>query len=154
MLKEILSSPTQSVSKAGRFAIFQVKLWTHCARLLKKNRAGQQAAALAYHTIFGIVPLAIMVLLIFNSFPAYSDVGEKVKTLVYDQMHLSTIEYPDPANPDLMVVDPLYNNQYAVQCYNFDFWPGKLAYLDTPVILYYTWSSLFFLWCYYNLYFN
>ena len=100
MLKEILSSPTRSVSKAGRFAIFQVKLWTHCVRLLKKNRAGQQAAALAYHTIFGIVPLVIVVLLIFNSFPAYSDVGEKVRTLVYDQMHLSTIEYPDPANPE------------------------------------------------------
>ena len=100
MLKEILSSPTQSVSKAGRFVIFQIKLWTHCARLLKKNRAGQQAAALAYHTIFGIVPLAIVMLLIFNSFPAYSDVGDKVKGLVYEQMHLSTIEYPDPANPE------------------------------------------------------
>ena len=99
MLKEILSAPTERVSKLSRFAITQLKLWSHCARLLRKNRAGQQAAALSYHTIFGIVPLAIVMLLIFQSFPAYKDVGDRVKTLVYDQLHLSTIEYPDPAHP-------------------------------------------------------
>jgi membrane protein len=104
MLKKILSTPTAQLGKASRFAVFQIKLWSHCARLLKKNRAGQQSAALSYHTIFGIVPLAIIMLLIFQSFPAYSDVGDKVKTLVYEQLHLTTIEYPDPANPDENII--------------------------------------------------
>ena len=98
-LTELLSTPTTQLGKASRFVVFQIKLWTHCARLLKKNRAGQQAAALSYHTIFGIVPLAIVMLLVFQSFPAYEDTGYKVKNLVYEQLHLSTIEYPDPANP-------------------------------------------------------
>jgi membrane protein len=71
-------------------------LWSHCARLLRKNRSGQQAAALSYHTIFGIVPLAIVMLLVFQLFPAYQQLGEKVKTLVYEQLHLSKIEYPNP----------------------------------------------------------
>ncbi|MHC4194705.1 MAG: hypothetical protein ACYSQZ_01925 [Planctomycetota bacterium] len=71
MLKKILTTPTAQLGRASRFAIFQIKLWSHCARLLNKNRSGQQAAALAYHTIFGIVPLAIVTLLIFQSFPAY-----------------------------------------------------------------------------------
>jgi membrane protein len=92
MLKELLSTPTTQVGKAGRFVIFQIKLWSHCARLLKKNNAGRQAAALSYHTIFGIVPLAIITLLIFQSFPTYSSVGEKVRGLIYEQLHLSTIE--------------------------------------------------------------
>ena len=78
-LKELLSTPTTQLGKAGRFAVFQIKLWSHCIRLLKKNNAGRQAAALSYHTIFGIVPLAIVTLLIFQLFPAYSDIGEKVK---------------------------------------------------------------------------
>ena len=96
MLKTLLSTPTTQLGKASRFAVFQIKLWSHCARLLKKNRAGQQAAALSYHTIFGIVPLAIVTLLIFQSMPAYTSVGEKVKSLVYDQLQLSNIEYSAP----------------------------------------------------------
>ena len=96
MLKEILSAPTERLGRAGRFAIFQIKLWTHCARLLKKNHAGRQAAALSYHTIFGIVPLAIVMLLIFQLFPAYNDIGQKVKSLVYKQLHPSNTEYSVP----------------------------------------------------------
>ncbi len=112
MLKKLLSTPTTHLGKAGRFAVFQIKLWSHCARLLKKNRAGQQAAALSYHTIFGIVPLTILLLLIFRLFPAYSDVGEKVKNVAYEQLHLSTIEYtPDPEKPDekIMLTEYLDN---------------------------------------------
>jgi membrane protein len=91
-LKEVLSTQYAELGKASRFLVFQIKLWSHCARLLKKNRAGQQAAALSYHTIFGVVPLAIVVLLIFQSFPAYSDIGEKVKNLIYEGFNLTTIE--------------------------------------------------------------
>ncbi len=99
MLEKILTTPTKQMGRASRFLVFQVKLWWHCVRLLIKNRAGQQAAALSYHTIFGLVPLAVVALLIFQSIPAYQGVGEKVSGLIYDQLHLSTIEYPDPANP-------------------------------------------------------
>jgi len=93
MLKNLLSTPTTQLGKAGRFAVFQIKLWSHCARLLKKNRAGQQAAALSYHTIFGIVPLAIVILLIFQSLTAYKTAGDKLKTLIYEQLNLATIQY-------------------------------------------------------------
>jgi membrane protein len=96
MLGEILSTPTEQVGRAGRFAITQLKLWSHCVRLLKKNRSGQQAAALSYYTIFGIVPLAIVMLLVFQLFPTYQQLGEKVKALVYEQLHLSKIEYSNP----------------------------------------------------------
>jgi len=100
MIRKILSTPTEQLSRATRFVVFQIKLWSHCARLLKKNRCGQQAAALSYHTVFGIVPLAIVMLFIFQLFPAYGDIGERVKNLVYNQLHLSKIEYPDPGNPE------------------------------------------------------
>jgi membrane protein len=101
MLSKLLSTPTTNLGKAGRFAVFQIKLWTHCARLLEKNRAGQQAAALSYHTVFGIIPLAIVVLLIFQLFPAYNTVGEKAKNFIYAELHFSSIEYaPDEAKPE------------------------------------------------------
>ena len=94
MLKKLLSTPTTQLGKASRFVVFQIKLWSHCARLLRKNRAGQQAAALSYHTIFGIVPLAIVMLLIFQSFPAYRDVGEKIKNFAYRQANFSDFKSP------------------------------------------------------------
>ncbi len=118
-LKKLLSTPTTQLGKAGRFVVFQIKLWSHCARLLKKNRSGQQAAALSYHTIFGIVPLAIVMLLIFQSFDAYSGIGQKVKSLVYEQLHLSTIEItPDPEKPEekTMIteyIDDIVNSFFA-----------------------------------------
>lgn len=80
--------------------VFQIKLWSHCARLLKKNRSGQQAAALSYHTLFGMVPLAIVMLLIFQSFPAYSDIGDKIKNFVYDQANFTAFKSPTPGDED------------------------------------------------------
>ncbi len=88
-----LLAPTMWIGRAGRFLVFQAKLWWHCAILLWKKRGLQLAAALAYRTIFGIVPLMIVVLLIFQSLPGGTDLREKVKQMVYRQLNLSTIEY-------------------------------------------------------------
>lgn len=90
---ELLTTPTAQLSRVSRFLAFQIKLWSHCIRLLKRNRAGQQAAALSYYTIFGLVPLAIVVLLIFQSLPNSEDFAERLKQFTYDQFHLNQIEY-------------------------------------------------------------
>lgn len=97
MRGKLLSTPTAQLGRAGRFLVFQIKLWSHCARLLRTNRAGQQAAALSYHTIFGLVPLAIVALLIFQGLGSYSDYAEKIKDFIYDQANLSAFESPLPA---------------------------------------------------------
>ena len=101
-LDKLLTTPTTQLGKAGRFVVFQIKLWSHCARLLKINRSGQQAAALSYHTIFGIVPLAIVTLFIFQSFPTYSYIGENVKNFIYAQANLTAFKSPGSSsdNPE------------------------------------------------------
>ncbi len=93
-LRELLTTPSTQLDRASRFVVFQIKMWSHCARLLKKNRSGQQAAALSYHTVFGIVPLAIVTLLIFQSFPACKDIGDKMKDSVYDWANLKAFKTP------------------------------------------------------------
>jgi len=139
MLTKLLSTPTTQLGRAGRFAVFQIKLWSHCARLLKKNRAGQQAAALSYHTIFGIVPLTILLLLIFRLFPAYSNVGEKVKNVVYEQLHLSTIEYtPDPEKPDEKIMLTEYLDNIAIGFFTrLD--EGSIALFSAAIVI---WAAL------------
>jgi membrane protein len=102
-LSELLTTPSTQLGRASRFIVFQIKIWSHCARLLKLNRANQQAAALSYRTIFGIIPLAIVMLLIFRLFPAYSDIGQRLKSIVYDELQLSDIKYSIDGNDGLNV---------------------------------------------------
>ena len=139
MLKNLLSTPTTHLGKAGRFAVFQIKLWSHCARLLRKNLAGQQAAALSYHTIFGIVPLTILILLIFQLFPAYSGIGNEVKNRVYKQLHLSAIEYPpDPEKPEEKVILTEYLDNIVGSFFTrLD--EGSIALLSAVIVI---WAAL------------
>jgi len=102
--RQLLTTPTAQLGKLGRFAVFQIKLWSHCARLLRANRAGQQAAALAYHTIFGLVPLAIVLLLIFQLFPTHQDIANRIQYFTYEQLNLTYVEVPDPRVPGQIIL--------------------------------------------------
>lgn len=104
-IRDLITTPTTQLGRASRLLVFQMKLWSHCVRLLDRNRAGQQAAALSYYTIFGLVPLAIVVLLVFQSLPGGQAIGGQLKSAAYQQLHLNKIEYtPDPDAPDEKVM--------------------------------------------------
>jgi membrane protein len=103
MFDKLLSTPTAQVGRVGRFLIFQAKLWIHCFRLLSKNRSGDQAAAMSYYTVFGLVPLAVVMLTVCQFFPSYRNTGQEIKEGIYSQLHLTTIEYPDPGNPEVKI---------------------------------------------------
>ena len=102
-LNRIITTPAENLGKVARFFVFQIRVWPQCIKLLKKNRAGQQAAALSYYSIFGLIPIAIVMLLIFQSFPAYQELGEKFRDYLYDYVQLSDIQYPDPSNPEVVI---------------------------------------------------
>lgn len=104
MFKKLLSTPKNELGKAAGFIIFQIRLWPQCVRLLRKNHAGQQAAALSFHTIFGLVPLAIVLLLVFNWLGAFNDLGEQLREFIYEQTFVKNIQYPtDPNQPETKV---------------------------------------------------
>ena len=138
LLRELHSTPTEKLGKAGRFLVFQVKLWPHCFALLGKNKAFQQAAALSYHTILGIVPLAIVALLIFQTFPTYSEIGEQVKSFAYEQMQLANIRYPSPTEPGktIMVTDQL---DIIVNNFFSGAGEGSIAFVSIIIII---WAAI------------
>jgi len=105
MFSRLLTTPTARLGRATRLLVVQIKLWSHCARTLKANRLGQQAAALAYHTIFGIVPLAIVMLLIFQSLSAYEDIGENLKQFVYEQLNLTGLKFTSPQQGERLLTE-------------------------------------------------
>ena len=91
----LTTTPTSELGKMTRFLVLQMRIWFHFGRLfIGVNRCLTQAAALAYHTIFGLVPLVIVTLMVFQMFPAFKEVSEKVKVFAYKQMNLTQIEYP------------------------------------------------------------
>jgi len=93
-IRELLTQPMDQFDRWTRFVVFQLRLWRHCGRLLKQNRMGTQAAALSYHTIFGLVPLAVVLLLVFQASPAYRKVGLELRDFLYKTAELDRIEYP------------------------------------------------------------
>jgi membrane protein len=134
MFDKLLSTPSAQLGRVGRFLVFQLKLWVQSFRLLGKNRAGQQAAALSYYTMFGLVPLAVVMLMVFQFFPTYQDAGQKIKNAAYTQLHLSTIEYPDPANPNSSI--KLTDNLDAIVGKIFaGFNQGRIAILGAIIII-------------------
>jgi membrane protein len=94
MLKELITVPTENLGKWSRFAVLQLRIWRQCFKLLMQNRSRTVAAALSYHTVFGIVPLAIVTVMVFQIFPAYRGIGDRVREFAYEQLHLTKIEYP------------------------------------------------------------
>jgi len=137
-LKTLVTTPAAELGRAGRFLVFQYRLWPHCLRLLRKNDAAQLAASLSYYTIFGLVPLAIVMVLVFHSIPAYRETGEQLKRVIYYELRLSQIEYPDPENPEQRVVltdylDQIINRFFA----NLD--KGSLGLVSAVLVI---WAAL------------
>jgi uncharacterized BrkB/YihY/UPF0761 family membrane protein len=136
-LEKLLTTPTTQLGKAGRFVVFQIKLWSHCARLLKLNRSGQQAAALSYYTIFGIVPLAIVILLLFQSLSA-EDIGQNVKILVYDYLELREIRYSTNDGQEVLLTNHI---DAIVQQFFEGLNKGSLTFISTVIVIYGSWLS-------------
>jgi membrane protein len=119
MFKKLFSEPTEKLGKFTHFIFFQIRLWPQCIRLLYKNRADQQASSLAYNTIFGIVPLAIVMLLLFHSLGAFEDIGAQLRNFIYEQAFIKNVEYSvDPNNPTQKItlsqkIDEFTNNFYG-----------------------------------------
>ncbi|OHB61893.1 MAG: hypothetical protein A2168_00470 [Planctomycetes bacterium RBG_13_50_24] len=134
-LKNLLTTPTAQLGKAGRFVVFQIKLWSHCAKILEINRSGQQAAALSYYTIFGIVPLAIVILLLFQSLSA-EDVGQNVKILVYDYLELQEIRYSTSDGQEVLLTNHI---DAIVQQFFEGLNKGSLTFISAVIVI---WAAL------------
>lgn len=67
-IKRVLTHPQDELSRAQWMLRYGIDLCRHGARELRKDRAPQMAAALTYHTIFGLVPVAMISMLVFRAF--------------------------------------------------------------------------------------
>ncbi len=66
-VERLLSQPVHELSRAQWYARYALDLVRHCGRVMRRDRAGQMAAALTYRTIFSLVPLAVLSLVVLRA---------------------------------------------------------------------------------------
>lgn len=58
---------------------------------LFKNRGDARAAVLAYYTLLGLVPIVLALLLTFQWFPSYHDIGQQMLDGIYEHLQLTDL---------------------------------------------------------------
>ena len=91
-LRAWLTSPEAELTRWRRTVISAAALALHCARQLRRDRAPQMAAALAYRTIFGLIPSLVLSLIVLRFFSTDS-IGATLRR-VLDYTGLSELTLP------------------------------------------------------------
>ncbi len=92
-LKRLLTTPTAELTR-WQFAVrYFLELCRHGARQLRDHRATQMAAALAFRTIFGLIPVFVIATLLFRAYGGASLVSD------FTDRMLSAAHLTDVASP-------------------------------------------------------
>ena len=81
----LITTPMDELSRAQRSARYVIDLVRHCARQLSKDRAAQMAAALTYHTLFGMLPMIVLAMVLLTVM-ADDDSRERFKETVIESL--------------------------------------------------------------------
>lgn len=93
-LRRLLSTPADQLSRGQYMLRFGAELFRQGFKRLYENRASQMAAALAFRTIFGLIPVLVIAILIFRAFggaEVFSDFLEQLLSAA----NLETVRSPD-----------------------------------------------------------
>lgn len=100
--KVTLTRPGDQLTRGQRFLRLCYDLARHAKQELRHDYATTWAAALTYRTIFGLIPMAVMALIVFRAFGGFADSQQSLTDRVYDwlDVELHTTEVPAvPADP-------------------------------------------------------
>ncbi|HPF39552.1 MAG TPA: YihY/virulence factor BrkB family protein [Phycisphaerae bacterium] len=90
----LLSTPIDQLSRGQYRLRFSLELCVQGFRRLRENRASQMAAALAFRTIFGLVPVIVIAILIFRAFGGAEIFGNLVEQIL-EAANLENVRSPD-----------------------------------------------------------
>jgi len=82
--KQMISKPVHEQTRLERAMHFLWDLSRHCAAQLRKDKAGQLAAAMTYHTLFSLLPMLVLMLVVAKVFVGETEM-ERFKTFLVDQ---------------------------------------------------------------------
>ena len=83
-----LMRPGTQLTRGQRFIRYCIDLARHARDELRDDAATTLAAALTYRTIFGFVPVLVMMLIVFKAFGGFSDTQEGLADKVYNYFEI------------------------------------------------------------------
>ncbi len=104
-IERYIGQPVEQMGRGARFLRGQVMLWTHCAKRLHEHDVMVLAAALAYRTIFAMIPVMVLALLFAQTLGVVEDGKQSLQQFLhasgFDQIvAVHREEAPDDANDD------------------------------------------------------
>jgi len=94
-LHRLFTRPQAELSLARRTWHYLVELVKHCARQLMEDRAEEMAAALAYRTIFSLVPMLALGLVIFRLFGGIDEVQASLQSQIFEYFGVPEVTYSE-----------------------------------------------------------
>jgi len=102
-IRRLLTQPIDELSRWQRALRFALDLSRYCARKLNRDRAGEMAAALTYHTLFSLLPslaMSLAVLALFVGPEERRSFQQQVVDLVLPPAVATAPMQPGPAGAD------------------------------------------------------
>ncbi len=91
-IRRLLESPTGELSRWGRLAVYQVRLWRFCARQLRRDRLLTVAGDLTFKTLLSVIPLLVIFLLVLKLFFAGdARTGREALDALFHWLHVDEI---------------------------------------------------------------
>ena len=97
-LKVTLTRPGAQLTRGQRLIRYSIDLARHARKELRDDSATTMAAALTYRTIFGLVPVVVMALIVFQAFGGFAGSKEGLTEIVYTYFDLNG--HASPTNED------------------------------------------------------
>ena len=82
--RRLIDRPKEEWSPLPRAGILTLHVLVSCARKLGRDRAPQMAAALAFETLFSLLPLLVLVILVLHSVRGLEGTGAQLRTMVVE----------------------------------------------------------------------
>lgn len=92
-IKLLLTTPHEELGRWQAATRFLIELCVEGVRQLKQDKASQMAAALAFRTIFGLVPVLVIAMVLFRAFGGVTTFQSFVGNLL-EKAHLNLVELP------------------------------------------------------------
>ncbi|MEM7682135.1 MAG: YhjD/YihY/BrkB family envelope integrity protein [Planctomycetota bacterium] len=99
-IQQLQHTPLESLGRPARMLRYGLDLLHYAAVDLKRKNAAESAAALTYRTLFGLVPLTVCVLLVFNAFGGFDQLGSDLRTKALSFLNLDTLTTAGTPSPE------------------------------------------------------
>lgn len=87
-----MTQPVGELTRGQRFVRNSYDLARYCARVLRRDRATQMAAALTYRTIFSLIPIAVMGMIVLREFVDKARLKQVLERYVFDYLNARELE--------------------------------------------------------------